>query len=168
MCDPLWVGLKPHCLKTCPVCSLWVTQDFGWFPKLQSAPAVKMKWWWNHMPIHCIWRLSNTLYMYDMDVWSTLGGSKASLLVQWSGLQPSSDPGFWLIYQTATCTCRDNEVVMDPYAHPLHMKVVKHLVYVWYGCVIHSGWVWSLIACVMVWFAAQQWPRILADFPNLG
>ena len=27
-------------------------------------------------------------------------------------------------------TGHDNEVVMDPYAHPLHMKVVKHLVYV--------------------------------------
>ena len=139
-----------------------------WFPKSGLAPAWIMKWWWIHMPIHCIWRLCNTLYMYDMDVWSTLGGSEASLLVLWYGLQLNSDPGFWLISQIWASTCLNNEVVMDPYAHPLHMKVVKHLVYVWYGCVIHSGWVMSLNACVVVRFVDQQWPRILADFPNLG
>ena len=38
--------------------------------------------------------------------------------------------GFRLISQIWDSTCRENEVVMDPYAHPLHMKVVKHLVYV--------------------------------------
>jgi hypothetical protein len=65
-----------------------------------------------------------------MDVQSTLGGSKASLLVGWNNFQTSSDPRFWLISQIWASTCHDNEVVMDPYAHPLHMMGVKHLVYV--------------------------------------
>ena len=46
------------------------------------------------------------------------------------GHKTPSDAGFRLIYQIAMCICRENEVVMDPYARPLHMKVVKHLVYV--------------------------------------
>ena len=46
---------------------------------------------------------------------------------------------------------------MDPYAHPLHMKVVKHLVYLWHRRVIHYGWVSSINACVMVQFVTSGW-----------
>jgi hypothetical protein len=93
ICDPLWVGVKPHCLAHYAVCN----------------PAA------------------------------------------------SSYQGFWLtISQIWATTCDDNEVVMDPYANPLHMKDVKHLVYVCHGCVIHYGWVMSLIACVMVQFETKQ------------
>ena len=38
---------------------------------------------------------------------------------------------------------------MAPYVQPLHMKVGKHLAYVYQECVIHFGWVLSLIVCVM-------------------
>jgi hypothetical protein len=29
---------------------------------------------------------------------------------------------------------RCNSVRVDPYAHPQHIKVLKHFVYIWYGC----------------------------------
>jgi hypothetical protein len=39
---------------------------------------------------------------------------------------------------------RRNSVRMHPYAHPQHIKVLKHFVYIWYGSGTHSKWVWSL------------------------
>ena len=39
---------------------------------------------------------------------------------------------------------RCNSVRADPYAHPQHIKVLKHFVYIWHGCGMHSKWVWSL------------------------
>jgi hypothetical protein len=62
-------------------------------------------------------------------------------------------------------------MMMDPYAHPQHMKVVNHLSYVWIGCVIHSMWVWSLIHCTRTSFSAKEQSRrirISADFSNLN
>ena len=55
----------------------------------------------------------------------------------------------------------------DPYPHPQHMKVVKHLSYVWRGCVNHSMWVWSLKQCTSGSFSAKQRTKILDDFSNL-
>jgi hypothetical protein len=43
--------------------------------------------------------------------------------------------------------CGGNSMMIDPYAHPQHMKVVNHLLYVWSGCEKHSTWVWSLNHC---------------------
>jgi hypothetical protein len=56
-----------------------------------------------------------------------------------------------------------------PYAHPQHMKVVKHLVYVWHWCEINPGWVYSVDHRISPWFAvAWELPRILAKFQKLG
>ena len=157
VCDPLWVGLKPHCLRYGIICRSVVTHDLCWFLKSGLAPASIMKRWWIHMPINCICQLWNT-FIFMAWTCDPL----------WVGLKPDClcccrICSFVLICQIWASTCHDNEVVMDPYAHPLHMNVVKHLVYVWPGCVIHSGWVWSLIACVMVWIVAKLWSRICAD-----
>ena len=38
---------------------------------------------------------------------------------------------------------RHYSVRVDPYAHPQHIKVLKHFVYVWHGCGMYSKWVWS-------------------------
>ena len=62
--------------------------------------------------------------------------------------------------------CWYNGMMMDPYPHPQHMKVVKQLSYVWSGCGNHSMWVWSLNHCTRASFSAKQWPRISADFQN--
>ena len=37
-----------------------------------------------------------------------------------------------------------NSVRGDPYAHKQHNKLLKHFVYIWYGCGIQSVMVWSL------------------------
>jgi hypothetical protein len=39
---------------------------------------------------------------------------------------------------------RHNSVRVDPYAHSQHIKVLKHFVYIWYGCGMQSMGVWSL------------------------
>ncbi len=39
---------------------------------------------------------------------------------------------------------RHNRVRVHPYAHPQHMKVLKHFIYIWYGCEMQSTGVWSL------------------------
>ena len=58
--------------------------------------------------------------------------------------------------------------MIDPYPHPLQMKVVKCHVYVWKRSGIHSMWVWSLFnQCIMASLSTKQWPRISANFPNL-
>ena len=44
---------------------------------------------------------------------------------------------FQLTYQILTNKCRVNGMMMDPYPHSQHMKVVNHLVYVWESC--HMG-----------------------------
>jgi hypothetical protein len=62
------------------VCNPEVTQDVRWLTKSGIAPEVIMQWLWLHMHIHCIWKLANILHMSDKDVWSTMGGSYASLL----------------------------------------------------------------------------------------
>ena len=44
---------------------------------------------------------------------------------------------------TPTCTC-DMARRMHPYAHPQHLKVLNHFVYIQYGCGMHSMEVFSL------------------------
>jgi hypothetical protein len=58
--------------------------------------------------------------------------------------------------------------MMDPYAHPQHMKVVKHLSFVEQECGNHSMLGTSLNNCTMTSFETQQRCRISAGFPNLG
>jgi hypothetical protein len=59
------------------------------------------------------------------------------------------------------------ECCMNPYAHPLHMKVVKHLACVWHWCGINLDWVYSLNHCTSPSFVAQELPRFLGDLQSL-
>ena len=56
--------------------------------------------------------------------------------------------------------------MMVPYAHPQHMKLVKHLVYVWYGCEMSSGWVASLKHCILVLYRGQLVTQDLSWLPK--
>ena len=54
-------------------------------------------------------------------------GFGASTNAQGLHLAPSSDPGFELrTSQIWTEKCSGNGMMMDPYPHPQHMKVVNH------------------------------------------
>ena len=64
--------------------------------------------------------------------------------------------GFELTSQILTDRCGGNGMMMHPYPHPLHMKIVNHLSYVWSGCGNQSMWVWSLNHCTRTSFGAKQ------------
>ena len=61
-----------------------------------------------------------------------------------------------------------NMVGTHPYAHPQHIKVVKHLLYVWHWRETNMGWVYSLnhriSPCVLGW----EMRRFLAKNQKLG
>ena len=42
-----------------------------------------------------------------------------------------------------TCTC-NTAIMIHPYTHPQHLKVLKHFVYIQYGCGMQSMEVFSL------------------------
>ncbi len=44
---------------------------------------------------------------------------------------------------TPTCTC-NTAIMIHPYAHPQRIKVLKHFVYIQYGCGMQSMGVYSL------------------------
>ena len=71
--------------------------------------------------------------MYGVDEGTIPHGFEAPTTAQrlHTAPAPSSDPGFQLTSQIQTNTCGGNGIMTDPYPHPQHMKVVKHLVYVW-------------------------------------
>ncbi len=49
-----------------------------------------------------------------------------------------------------------NSISTHPYAHPLHMKVMKHLLCVWQWNVSHLGWVYSLNIVTSLLLAHQE------------
>jgi hypothetical protein len=55
------------------------------------------------------------------------------------GLRPTT-----IIQKSTPDYHRRNSVRVHPYAHPQHIKVLKHFVYIWYGCGLQSTGVWSL------------------------
>jgi hypothetical protein len=79
--------------------------------------------------------------MYGVDEGTIPHGFEASTTAQRLHTAPSSDPGFQPTSQIWTSKCGGNGIMTDPYPHPQHMKVVKHLVYVWIGYGNHSTWV---------------------------
>ena len=69
---------------------------------------------------------------------------------------PTNDPGFQPTSQIWANKCGGSCMMMDPYPHPQHMKVIKHLSYVWRGFGNHSMWVWSLNQCTITIYSANQ------------
>ena len=45
--------------------------------------------------------------------------------------------------------------MVDPYVHPQHMYVLKHLPHVWSGCESPFIWVWGHNQCTMTSFVTQ-------------
>ena len=60
-----------------------------------------------------------------------------------------------------------NVVMRHPYAHPQHIRFVKHLACFWNWCGINLDWVYSLNHCTSPSFVAQEIPRFLGVFPKL-
>jgi hypothetical protein len=99
---------------------------------------VVMAWWWLHLPIHCIWRLSTSFNMSSVDVgailcWVIASATMIALFVA------QLCHRFELSFQIWANTCGGTGMMMAPYAHPLHMKVVNQRLYVICGCGNHSS-----------------------------
>jgi hypothetical protein len=62
--------------------------------------------------------------MFEGGVGTNPSGFGASTNAQGLLLAPSSDPGFELTSQIWTNKCGGNVMMMDPYPHPQHMKVI--------------------------------------------
>jgi len=56
----------------------------------------------------------------------------------------SFGPRLTTIFQNLAPTCTYNSEMVHPYAHPQHMKVLKHFVYFQNGCGMQSVVVYSL------------------------
>ena len=168
MWEPFHVGLEPQPKHKGFICCVPANQDFSRLSISEPTCAVVMVWWWIHMPIHSIRRLSDTLHIKGLDVGTIPCGFGASTKAQGLHLLCPSESGFQLTSQIWANKCGCNGMMMDPYAHPQHMKVVKHLSYDWRGWGNHSMWVWSLNQCTRASFAVPQRIRISADFPNLS
>ena len=140
---------------------------FSWLPQLGPTNVGVMAWWRIRIPIHSIWRLSITLCMFGVCVESIPCGFGASTTAQTQYLVTNSDPEFQPTSKIWANKCWGNGMMVDPYPHPQHVKVVKHLLYVCRICGNHSTWVWSHNHCTRASFSTKQWPKISADhFPN--
>jgi hypothetical protein len=79
------------------------------------------------MPIQSIWMCSNTSYTSNMDVGCSLGPLAASTMTPQRHLAPRYP------------TCTGVTVRLDPQAQPQHMNVLKHFIYLQYGCWMQFG-----------------------------
>jgi hypothetical protein len=94
MWDQSWLGLQPQSLHFTIICCPGITQISRWLPKAWSMRAAVMLLGRIHIHIHCIWRLSNTLHVSDIDMGSILIVSTASITVLHHHLLPRSYPDF--------------------------------------------------------------------------
>jgi hypothetical protein len=94
--------------------------------------------------------------MFGVDMEIIPCGFGASTTAQKLHSAPSSDPGFYLTFQIWANKSGGNGMMTVPYPHTQHMKVAKHLVYVWGGYGNHSMWVWSLNHCTEASFSTKQ------------
>ena len=94
------------------------------------------------MFIHSISRCYNTLYTYHMTwMWDAVHEGLEPQPWYYNINRSQPYPNFPYIYPDLH---RCNHVRMDPYAHSQHIKVLNHIVYIWYECGMQSRRVWSL------------------------
>ena len=92
------------------------------------------------MPFHSIWRCSNTSYTCIMDVWCRVGWFTASTMTPRCHIG-SAWPQFFKIWPPLH---HHNCVRVHPNAFPRHMKVLKHFICMYYGCVMQFESFYSL------------------------
>ncbi len=62
---------------------------------------------------------------------------------------------------------RHNSVRGESYAHSQHIKVLKHFIYIWYGCGMQSMGVWNLNHHITTSLGLSPTPIFLKSTPNL-
>ena len=101
--------------------------------------------------------LNNTWYCIEADVGTLPCGSAASTNPPWHNLMVPN-------CEDDSVVVTSSDMMVNPYAHPLHSNVLKHhlLVMFWGRCGNPSMWVCSLNQCTLAWLDGAQlweWPR---------
>jgi hypothetical protein len=94
MWDQSWLGLQPQSSHFSIICCPGITQISRTLHNAWSTRGAEMLYGHIHIRIHCIWRLSNTLHVSDIDVGSILIGSTATITALHHHLLPRSYPDF--------------------------------------------------------------------------
>jgi len=166
MWDESGLGLQPQSSHFTIICCLGVTQNSSQLPKACSTWAAVMCWGHIHMHIHTIWRLSYTLYVLGIDLRWIWIGSTVSITVFLLQLLPGSYPEFLLSFKSMDRMSSCNVVRTHPYAHPQHMKVVKHfmcLALIW----DQSGLDYRLNHCIFLHLLPGSYPEFLLSSKSL-
>ena len=95
--------------------------------------------------------------MHSKCVWSLNHDNTTSLGL---GLSPS-------FLKSTPDLHRCNSVRAHTYVHPQHIKVLKHCVYTWHGCGMHSKCVWSLNHDITTSLGLGLSPIFLKSTPDL-
>jgi hypothetical protein len=170
----VWDGCGHHSMWVCSIIQC-IKSSFGAkqqtkisadFPKLQLTWVVVTARWWVRIPIHCIWRLSITLHMCALDVGTIPCGFGASTNAWELILHSSANQDLSRLPKIVANKCSCNNMMTDPYPHPLLMIVANHIAYVWDGCCNHSMWVWSLNQCIRAHFTLISKPRFQLTSQN--
>ena len=80
MWDPFWImGLKPQQPHYAVVCPFGGNQNSSWVPKACFMKVEVMWYGLIHVPIHWLWGLYCTLFVFGIDVGTILSESIASI-----------------------------------------------------------------------------------------
>ena len=118
--EPFHVSLEPQLVSKGFLWPQAVTQDLVQDSKSVPISIGITAWWRIHIHIQSIWRLSNIFDMFG--VYYIVG----TIPCDGFGASPLNK-GFMIRCQVGTQQAFVFCMMTDPYPHPQHMKVVKHL-----------------------------------------
>ena len=117
---------------------------FMWPPKALPTRAAVNGQGLIHVRTHSIWRLWNILYVIDIYVGAHLNGSSASTIALQCGLPLERNKELYTTSKSLADKSSNNMVWAHTYAHPQHMKALKHIMCDQYWCGSVLEWVYSL------------------------
>ncbi len=134
---------------------LTVTQNCQNLTQLKWCHGVKVQLY-AYIPN---WKVNNTSYVFDMDVWSNQRWSTASTMTSWHHF-----------YSTVTKSCQNltqlwQHYGINLYAYVPHWNVLQHFIHVHYGCVKESKVVYSLNHDIMTSFPLDSHPELPKSDP---
>jgi len=136
--DEYGLGLQPQSPHFTITYQLRLAQICSEIPKAWSTWAA-IRWCGHiHMHIHSISRLSNTFYIYNMDLRWIWVGSTASITSFHHDISAETCPDLWQNSNSLVDMSGRKVVWTHPYAHPQHIKIVKHLLYIY----MEVRWIW--------------------------
>ncbi len=97
---PFHVSLERQSLHHDFIWRRSATQNFSQFHKHKTTISVVTEWWRFNPPIHSIWMMLNTLFMYEEVVGTIPCESVFSVIASWLHMAQGIHPGFQPNLQT--------------------------------------------------------------------